>query len=110
MIPIWCLLHIPKNTKLTYRLLSKIYCRKNAASSENKYSFIFENEVTDCAKKEQVVIIRRFVDKNKVTRDELVSFLECKNGLITAWLYKIIIKYFGSVGLDILNLNLAGTG
>lgn len=57
-----------------------------------------------------MVIIRRFIDKNKVTRDELVSFLECKNGLITAGLYKIIIKYFGSVGLDILNLNLAGTG
>lgn len=55
-----------------------------------------------------MVIIRRFIDKNKVTRDELVSFLECKNGLITAGLYKIIIKYFGSVGLDILNLNLAG--
>ena len=55
-----------------------------------------------------MVIIRRFIDKNKVTRDELVSFLECKNGLITAGLYKIIIKYFGSVGLDVLNLNLDG--
>ena len=57
-----------------------------------------------------MVIIRRFVDKNKVTRDELVRFLDCKNGLITAGLYKIVVKYFGSVGLDILNFNLAGGG
>ena len=50
------------------------YYRKNAASKENKYYSILVNEATDCAMKEQMVLILRFVDKNDIIREELYVF------------------------------------
>ena len=48
---------------------------------QNKYYSILTNETADCDMKEQVALIVRFVDKNNIIREELVSFLVCKNGV-----------------------------
>ena len=49
--------------------------------------------------KEQIALILRFVDKSNVIRQEFVSFLWCKNGLIDVGLYQTIDDLLGSEGL-----------
>ena len=50
--------------------------------------------------KEQMALILRFADKNNITMEEFVSFLECRNGLTVVGLYQTINKFLEPTGLD----------
>ena len=73
-----------------------------AVVKESRYNPILADEATDCAMKEQMALILRFVDKNNISREEFLSFLECRNGLTGVGLYQTINEFLGSVGFDIL--------
>ena len=73
-----------------------------AVVKESRYYSILADKAADCAMKEQMALILRFVDQNNIIWEEFVSFLECRNGL-TVGLYQTINEFLGSVGLDILD-------
>ena len=54
---------------------------------------ILVNEATDCAIKEQMVLILTFVDKNDIIREDFVRFLKCKNGLTGAGSNQKLINF-----------------
>ena len=47
-----------------------------AVVKESRYYSVLADEATDCAKKEQMALILRLVDKNNIIREEFVSFLD----------------------------------
>ena len=64
-----------------------------AVVKENRYYSIDADEATDCAMKEQIALILRFVDKNNIIGEEFVSFLQCRNGLTGIGLYQTINEF-----------------
>lgn len=55
----------------------ELIIEKIAPGKENKYS-ILGNVANDCAIKEQMALILKFVDRNNIIREEILSVLECQ--------------------------------
>ena len=66
----------PKKCKIINSCREFIIEKVAAVVKENRYYSILADQATDCAIKEQMVLILRSVDKNHIIREAFVSFLE----------------------------------
>ena len=68
---------------------------------ESKHHTIFVDEATDCFLKEQIALVFRFVDMSSTLTEELLSFLECLDGLSAKSVFITIKEFLDGNVIDI---------
>jgi hypothetical protein len=80
---------------------SKIISEIN--NSDSPFYSVLADEATDCANKEQMPIVVRYVDPNRVINERFIKFVSCDTGMTGLALAKNIEDTLEEVGLPLEN-------
>ena len=78
------------------------YMREQTITRVKKSPFfsITADEVTDASSKEQLAVVLRYVDSDRIAQERLIDFVECAEGITGETLAKSLLEKVTSYGLD----------